>query len=473
MAKKPFVSISFTPEKIQVLEMNSQKTRIKKFSSIDLPVGLINKYKVTDSDSLAKIIKGIWSKLGFKEKTVGLIVPEFSTYTKLLDIENLKLSDLDEAVRWQILDFLPGNQESMVLDWKIVSKGENKLTVLVVAIEKNILEGYVNSVEKAGVYPLAVETPSITISRLVKEDGENLIFYKISNGEAILVLADGEKILGSSVVSMDDTDEVVNSAKRIVSHYPDSKLEKILVGGSNISQQLLESLEKEFGKKAQALTFNIDGIKDDSIQDYLIPLSLQIEELSEPSDMYSINLLPLALVNKYESARSKNKVWSTTLTITLFTWTTFLLALGVYLLLSQQTTDAMNQSTKRDSLQQQKQQAINDINSINSISDKVLSIKNVTYYPHVLLKEINNALLPGITLSGYKFDLDKGNVKLTGISVDRPTLIKFKQNLESNSDIGSISIPISNLATETNLDFEVDYQYLPISSSSAIKIPSQ
>lgn len=470
MLKKSFVSLFFSSDKIQVLEMNSERTKVNKYSSIDLPEGLISENKVEDVDGLSKIIKSIWSKLGLKEKGVGIIVPEFSTYIKLLTLPKVSISELDEAVRWQAQDFLPTSPDAMVLDWKIIKKDETNFTILVAAIRKEILQSFVKSVESAGLFPLAVETPSLSLVRLASDEGEKLILLKITEAEGILVLAEGEKILGSSVVSINDLDEVLKTSKRIIAHYQGKGVEKILLGGANIPENLVSLLEKELGKKVEPIILKIAGISEALIQEYLIPISLQLEDLAEPSDVNSVNLLPLGLVNKYESARSRNKIWSITLTITLFTWTSFLLALGVYLFLSQQLTDAQNQKLNVSPIQQQKQAAIDEIDQINSVSNQVLNIKKATYKPDVILGEIDNAVIPGITLTGYILDLDAGSIKISGNSVDRPTLISFKQNLEKDSNIASVQIPISNLETETNLDFDVNFQYLPIASSSSTSL---
>ncbi len=100
MLKRTFVSISFSsPYRVQVLQLNASRKGIKKLAAIDLPEGLIKNFRVTDEEALAQILTQIWKKGGFKEKSVGLVVPESSTLTKILKLPKLRTSELDEAVR--------------------------------------------------------------------------------------------------------------------------------------------------------------------------------------------------------------------------------------------------------------------------------------------------------------------------------------------------------------------------------------
>jgi type IV pilus assembly protein PilM len=101
---------------------------------------------------LAKIIKGAWKKFGIKEKSVGIILPEFSTLVKSFKLPKLKLSEVNEAVRWQAQEFLPTNLDDNVLDWKIVKKEKDSLEISVVSVYKDILMGFVDSLVLGGLF---------------------------------------------------------------------------------------------------------------------------------------------------------------------------------------------------------------------------------------------------------------------------------------------------------------------------------
>jgi hypothetical protein len=64
-------------------------------------------------------------------------------------------------------------------------------------------------------------------------------------------------------------------------------------------------------------------------------------------------------------------------------------------------------------------------------------------------------------------DLDLGVISLKGMAANRNDLVNFKKNLEANSDIGSVDVPISSFETESNIDFGLAFKYIPLISSGA------
>jgi len=111
MFQKKFISIVFTSRKIQYLQLDSSKKTVVKFGSFDIPPGLIVAYQVKDVAVLSQLVAGTYKQLGLKEKAVGIVIPEFSTYTRAFNFPKLEHQELDEAVRWDAADFLPDSAD--------------------------------------------------------------------------------------------------------------------------------------------------------------------------------------------------------------------------------------------------------------------------------------------------------------------------------------------------------------------------
>src|SRR4030042_2206507 len=163
MFKKSFISLYILPGKLVLLQLSSDKKKVIRHILLDTPEGIIENYKIIDINSLSQILAGIWRKYHIDEKTVGIILPEFSTYTKFFKIPKVDFSELNEAVNWQAQEYLPAQLTELIMDWKIVEKTDSGYEILIVATRKDILLGYVESVVKAGLFPLAVEIPSICL----------------------------------------------------------------------------------------------------------------------------------------------------------------------------------------------------------------------------------------------------------------------------------------------------------------------
>ena len=82
MAAKSFVSIYFSPAKLQIVKLSANKKRVEKFATVDLPPGLVMDYGVGNPRPLSDVIKKTFASLGIREKSVGLVVPEFSSFIK-------------------------------------------------------------------------------------------------------------------------------------------------------------------------------------------------------------------------------------------------------------------------------------------------------------------------------------------------------------------------------------------------------
>ena len=462
MLKKSFVSISFaTPLKIQVVQLSSSKKSVQKRISLDLPEGLIVDMKVVNEEALAKILKEIWKKVGLREKSVGIIIPESSTYTKLLTLPMLPISELDEAVRWQAYEYLPHNKDDLILDWKIVKEEEGELKVLVVAVLKEVLGGYVRSAHLAGLFPLVVETPALSLVRFSESKETGFLFIYESEGSAIIIISQGQGIVGSSSLILNNQDEVIKVAAQMVKHYKEVVVEEILVGGASINSAVAESLKKSLGKEVLFIKPPVGGVDANAFQEYMIPISLLLKDPTEPADETTVNLLPLELVKKYESEKVKHQIWSLTLFVSLIVWISFFTALGVYLFLGMQLASISQEEVLRQ-IPPEKAEYISQVEEINKISTKVLSVTSARVYPETIINAISKARPPGVNILRYRINMETGSIELIGNSQTRELLIEFKDSLEENIDFTLVHIPISSFEKESDLEYVANFSYLPI-----------
>ena len=458
MLHKQLISIHFFKNRIQIILLNGSRNKIEKMASVSLPKGIVINHTIKDSVALSMIIKEAWIKLKIKEKTVGIVVPEFATFTKLISLPGLKSGELDEAIEWQAKEFLPTGIDDMFMDWKIVSKKDDIVHILIVAIKKDTLSGYVNAVDEAGLLPVVVETPALSLSRLIdNEQDDSLIIYSLQ-GEGILVVCQGGAILGSSVVFNTDPSDILSTAKRILKHF-DVKIKKIYVAGDLTDSLIEDGFLKELSAEVVMIDINIQGLDKKMLNEYLIPISLQSKVPSEPADPSTINLLPASFVNRYKDKTMAIQVWGVTLTITLFVWVSFLLVLGSFLFISQLYNVEVTKSTEKGSILQQRRETLEKVNEINQTVEKVTEIKNITILPKQVLNEIFSAGSDSIDIENYVLDLDRGDVQVVGVASDRNSLIAFQQNLDKIENIISVRIPISSFEVEQNLEFTASIKY--------------
>jgi hypothetical protein len=459
MAKKEFVSISFASSKLQILKLNTSRTKAEKTATVELPQGVIIKDRVQNPKALAEIITNLWKKIGLREKNVGIIIPEQSTFMKSLKFPHLDHAELDEAVEWQMKDYLPKDTLEMSMDWKIVGGDEDENQILTIAVGKDILEGFVDSVGQAGLYPIAVETPSIALERVTK--GEllgKLIIYKFFEN-IILVIADGGNILGSSVVSSGNDQELINTARRIISHYDKLKVEKVLLGGTEVNQQFAAYIQNNLKIPVGPLNVGVEGLSKEDVQSYLISLSMQFKDATGPEDETTINLLPKAIVDKYKRKRTEVQIWTTLTILTFIIWSSFIAVLGTYVFFTQQISSYRVKNGASLNVISQTEEARVKITEINKDADSVLKILATSVQPQEVFNSLESVRPNGITISRYELNLDDGEILLSGLAQNRTDLIEFKQALEKMPEFSDITLPLSYLEIESNLNFRVNFKY--------------
>ncbi len=469
MFQKSFVSVFFSSERIQIVQLDSKKKSLKKRTFLKLPSGIITNYAVKDKKALAELLRGVWRSAGIGERSVGIVVPEFSTFTKNMVLPKIDMGELDEAVRWQIQDYLPSGSQDMVLDWKIVASDDENYQVLVVAIPREVLAGFVDSVGLANLYPLAVETPSLSLVRIAPGARGRLILYG-SSGEVTLVVAHGDKILGSSVVNTSDGTDIAQTAMQIVKHYKTVEVEKILIGGLGFSQEHLASLQKKLGKEVSWIKANISGVTPEEFQEYLIPISAQLKDPAEPRDETTINLLPPDWVKVYQDKKTKSELISLTLVASAITLGCLWAASGTLFVMNQKLSSlASNETGGENLIDKNVQEVVGQIKSINEIITKVDKILSARVSPNHVIDTINSLKPSGVTISDYNLELDAGKISLKGKAASRQDLINFRKALEDHADFSRVSIPVSSLEAETDLEFSLNLVY----GQAATKAPTQ
>ncbi|EKD62626.1 MAG: PilM, partial [uncultured bacterium] len=471
MSGKKFVSIYFTQNKLQVARVDKTQKEVELFASVDIPPGLIAEYKVKDPKALSEIVKKIWLTHTIKEKLVGLVVPEFSTFTKSIDLPQVPLVELDEAVRWEAQDFLPTEVKDSVMDWKITRKLETSYQILSVAIPKDILAGFVDAVSLAGLFPIVVETPSLSLSRISDGDATGSLVIYANVGEAILLVREGEKILGSSVVDSSNQRAVLQTAIRMIAHYETVDVKKVQVGGMEIGKELYTGLSQDLKLPVEWMQFKAKGLDPKALQNYLIPLSLQLKDPTEPSDENSINLLPPSWVKSHRNKKLLGQIKGLVFVSSLVVLANFVVILIVFVLTTTEVT--VLERASRNGESKNAENVIAQIEEANELGDNVVKIASAAIYPQTIINAIKSSTPESLVVTEYKIDMEEGNILVRGSSVDRQQLLTFKRSLEEAGKFSKVSIPVSSFEKERDLEFEASFAYLDLAKTNKKQLKLQ
>jgi len=151
----PFTGIEISEDYISVMKVKRDKKKwlINVFDKEELPDNVIKisplEPNIMDMESVIQILRNLWTRNKLEERNVSLLIPDKAIIVFVIKIEKIaSKKELNRLIQWKLRKNIPFPVEETRVSWMPLSidKKENKITILVSLIKKNILEQY----EKVG-----------------------------------------------------------------------------------------------------------------------------------------------------------------------------------------------------------------------------------------------------------------------------------------------------------------------------------
>ena len=93
---------------------------------------------------------------------------------------------------------------------------------------------------------------------------------------------------------------------------------------------------------------------------------------------------------------------------------------------------------------------------------RILSPKLDTDRPSDVIEKIVDQSLKGLRITGFLWTKVEGGITLSvnGVAQDRQTLITFENRLNASKYFSNVTLPISNLAKDKDIDFQIKFSPL-------------
>jgi len=113
-------------------------------------------------------VKKILEKLKVNKKNVHIILPDSVTFSRFVEMPKLNEKELLSAIKYQADQFIPMPLEETNIDIEVVHEDQqaSKLTTLISAAPKKLIQRVENMVESIGLVPESIETEISAIARL-------------------------------------------------------------------------------------------------------------------------------------------------------------------------------------------------------------------------------------------------------------------------------------------------------------------
>ena len=208
--KHHLVGLDIGSRTIKVCEVVDTKTgkSLKKLGSMDIAPGIIVEGVVNDSKKGADAIKQLFEAYNIRENNVAISVGGYSAIVEKIFVKSMSEENLQERISIEAEKYIPFDISDVNLDFQILGEDENKkgrMSVLLVAVKKDMLNDYIYMVELAGLNPCVVDIDAFALQNTfetvygVKE--ENIALIDIGSSKTSLnILKSGSSVFMRDVL---------------------------------------------------------------------------------------------------------------------------------------------------------------------------------------------------------------------------------------------------------------------------------
>ena len=222
---------------------DSPKGRILSlFSQAPLVRGVIVDGTVVEPEALTATIKELFHQSGCKRKKVVTSISGHAVIVKKATFAQMDEEELRALIHDEAGKYLPFDDMSAV-DYDFQILGENpynpsQMEVLIVAAKKEVIEGYTEAIQAAGLIPVIMDVDSFALETMYEEN------YEFEENDVVVLIN-----IGASITNL-------NAVKGGISIFT----RDFTLGGNSITEALAANLGVSFEEAEKA---KIEGTGDD------------------------------------------------------------------------------------------------------------------------------------------------------------------------------------------------------------------
>ncbi len=274
-----------------------------------LPEGVVKDGKVVKPEVLKDILEKLWIESKFKSKNVVLGIGNQDVLLRFAQIPAGPADKMDNIIRFQAQDFLPVPVSEVELDYMILDEmqggSSNMLKVMLVAGRRNMLGGFLQGVNDAGLKLMDIDVSILALARLpdgqVKEKSVAVIHY--TRDQIGMVILDHGRPALARILSVNSSDfhEQENNYG-----YPagaeaaaTSEQERNINGADQLSDRIVEEigssisyyLSQNPGSSVENCMINTAGDSEKNVRSKLAErLDMKVESIDPVKNMNSYRL---------------------------------------------------------------------------------------------------------------------------------------------------------------------------------------
>ncbi len=260
---QPLIGIEINQHDIRIADA-SFRNKVVYLQALGITDSVPEYFVNTEADvtvqKQAQIVQKLYSDLRLTRKHVNVVIPDTVSYSQVIEMPILPEGELIQAVRYQADEFIPMSIDQTYLDLEVLGTNEDagKMSLLITAAPKRIVDGVFRTIQQAGLEPNRLETEVCSIGRLVSE-----IMKSRDLKETYCVLNLG--YAGSSVYFVDNTTHTIELIKNIKVGY-DIIVKEVMVNLNLDSTHASETLHKPEDKAQAVMDAMMTSVKELAVE---------------------------------------------------------------------------------------------------------------------------------------------------------------------------------------------------------------
>lgn len=450
--QKRYPAFLFTESKMQFALLDGEGTAFVAFTEKQIPANVIVNDEVVNPEALALLIKGIKDQFKITQKEVIVGVSEVKATTRSLTLPELKPEEISQAIEQEAASFLPFPYHEEYLDWMLIKKLPDETEkILISAIPKSMIDGYIKAFQLAGLAPVAFESTSISLFRLLPPEAtESCLAVEIGELTTLLILGFEGTIEASSVIQ--ESAGLEDKIEKLIYYYSQKKTggkvpSTVYISGKHATAEIASQLQTRLNLKPVFLKSSVKNITPAQQLGYAVLSSLAAKQVHLPADSRSINVLPELLAHEYEHEKRSHLISTAQyIHVALVTLMTVIVAvLCVYTYNQRKLLDSELATVPEAQLYTFSPVRAGVMVKATRTNTK---LRNTLY-------DLLGQSYEGVSVSGIKYDPETNEAILSGTAHSRDHLLGFKKTLEDLNQYKYINIPLSSLEQELDVRFRI------------------
>lgn len=255
------------------LEREGKEEIVNGFGSVPLPLGSVVDGEIVKEDVVVQAIQSVMAKTTpapIRTKKVICSLPETKAFLRIIGLPKMSAEEVKKAIQWEIEANIPLTLDQVYYDYQVLEKQliqeKGKMSILVVAVARNMVDQFSGVLEKAGLEVMGFETESIAQARSLlseRDEDKTRLIVDIGDRRTSFLVAIGNTPCFTSSVPLSSQMITDAISKEMRIPFEEAESMKIKYGLGSLA------LKSPLFKAAQPVLENIAVEVERSINFYL------------------------------------------------------------------------------------------------------------------------------------------------------------------------------------------------------------